>query len=101
MFHNVYYAIFICSTHKELHRLEVIQKIYDRRMSVVQAASVLGISRSQMHRLLNAYEAYGTPGLVSKKRHQPSNRRHSEDIRNSVLDLGRVPINGVHLVDVV
>lgn len=42
-----------------------------------------------MHRLLKAYETEGTLGLVSKKRQQPSNRRHSEDIRNAVLDLVR------------
>lgn len=82
-------SFLITMSQKELHRLEVIEKIHDRRLSVVQAAGVLGISRSQMHRLLKAYEIDGMPGLVSKKRQQPSNRRHSEDLRNAVLDLVR------------
>lgn len=82
-------SFLITMSQKELHRLEVIQKIHDQRLSVVQAASVLSISRSQMHRLLKAYENDGMPGLVSKKRQQPSNRRHSENIRNAVLDLVR------------
>lgn len=36
---------------KELHRLEAIQKIRGRRLSVVQAAELLHLSRSQVHRL--------------------------------------------------
>ena len=68
----------ITMSQKELHRLEVIQKIRDRRLSVVQAAELLGLSRSQLHRLLQAYDHSGAAGLVSKKRSRPSNRRHSE-----------------------
>ncbi|MCB1455993.1 MAG: ISNCY family transposase [Nitratireductor sp.] len=74
---------------KELNRLEAVQKIKDGRLSVVQAAESLGLSRSQMHRLLQAYERDGAPGLVSRKRGQPSNRRHSDEFRNAALDLIR------------
>ncbi|TAV10883.1 ISNCY family transposase [Rhizobium leguminosarum] len=79
----------ITMSQKELHRLEVIQKIRDRRLSVVQAAELLGLSRSQMHRLLQAYDHSGAAGLISKKRSRPSNRRHSEEFRNAALDLIR------------
>ncbi len=79
----------ITMSQKELHRLEVVQKIHDRRLSVVQAAELLGLSRSQVHRLLQAYDCAGAVGLISKKRQQPSNRRHSEDFRNAALDLIR------------
>ena len=74
---------------KELHRLEVIQKIRDQRLSIIQAAELLGLSRSQVHRLLQAYDRFGEAGLVSKKRSRPSNRRHSEEFRNAALDLIR------------
>lgn len=80
-------SFMIIMSQKELHRLEVIQKIRDQRLSVVQAAELLGLSRSQMHRLLQAYDHSGPAGLVSKKRLRPSNRRHSEDFRNAALDL--------------
>lgn len=43
---------------KELHRLEAIQKIRDRRLSVVQAAELCHLSRSQVHRLAEAEERY-------------------------------------------
>jgi predicted transcriptional regulator len=71
---------------KELHRLEAIQKIRDRRLSVVQAAELLHISRSQVHRLL---DRDGAAGLASKKRGRPNNRRHDDTFRNTALDLVR------------
>ncbi|MBB3395324.1 IS30 family transposase [Rhizobium sp. BK060] len=82
-------SFMITMSQKELHRLDVIQKIRDQRLSVVQAAELLDLSRSQVHRLLRAYDRDGPTGLVSKKRTQPSNRRHSEEFRNAALDLIR------------
>jgi hypothetical protein len=73
----------------ELHRLEAVQKIRDRRLSVVQAAELLRLSRAQVHRLLQAYDRDGAVGLVSKKRGRPSNRRHTEEFRNAAVDLVR------------
>ena len=43
----------------------------------------------RVHRLLQAYDLDGPAGLASKKRSQPSNRRHSEEFRNAALDLIR------------
>lgn len=74
---------------KELNRLEAIQKVRDRRLSVIHAAEILGISRSQVHRLLLAYDREGAAGLTSKKRGKPSNRSHSADLKNLVLELVR------------
>lgn len=79
----------IVMSQKELHRLELIQRVRGRRLTVVAAAKLLGLSRSQVHRLLQAYDLAGADGLVSKKRGRPSNRRHSEEFRNLVLDLVR------------
>ena len=39
----------ITMSQKELHRLEVIQKINDRRLSVVQAAELLGLPTRHYH----------------------------------------------------
>ncbi|MFK3667641.1 helix-turn-helix domain-containing protein, partial [Ochrobactrum teleogrylli] len=46
----------ITMSQKELNRLEVIQKIRDRRLTVIQATALLDLSRSQIHRLLQAYD---------------------------------------------
>lgn len=75
-------SFMITMSQRELHRLEVIQKIRDQRLGVVQTIELLGLSRSQVHRLLQAYDHSGAAGLVSKKRARPSNRRHSEEFRN-------------------
>ena len=48
----------VALSQKELHRLEAIQKIRERRLSVVQAAELLSLSRSQIHRLLQAYDRH-------------------------------------------
>jgi transposase len=79
-------SFMITMSQKELHRLDIIQKIRDERLSVVEAAERLGLSRSQVHRLLQAYNRDGPAGLVSKKRSRPSNRRHSEEFRNAALE---------------
>lgn len=79
----------ITMSQKELHRLESVQKIRERRLTVTQAAEQLRLSRSQVHRLLQAYDRNGADGLASKKRGRPSNRRHSEEFRNAALDLVR------------
>jgi transposase len=82
-------SFLIIMSRKELYRLELIQKIREERLSVVQAAERLSLSRSQVHRLLQAYDRDGPAGLVSQKRSRPSNRRHSEEFRNAALDLIR------------
>lgn len=79
----------ITMSQNELHRLEAVQKIRERRLTVTRAAELLHLSRSQVHRLLQAYDRDGANGLVSRKRGRPSNRRHTDDFRNQVLDLVR------------
>lgn len=79
----------ITMSHNELNRLEAIQKIRERRLNVTRAAELLHLSCSQVHRLLQAYDRDGVDGLASKRRGRPSNRRHTEDFRNLVLDLVR------------
>ncbi|RWE18513.1 MAG: ISNCY family transposase [Mesorhizobium sp.] len=79
----------ITMSDKELSRLEALQRVRDRRLSVVHAAEILGISRSQVHRLLKAYDQNGAAGLVSKKRGQPSNRSYGQELKDLVLDLVR------------
>ncbi|MFP3546550.1 helix-turn-helix domain-containing protein, partial [Rhizobium sp. SIMBA_035] len=79
----------IVMSQKELHRLEHIRQVRQGSLTVTRAAELLGLSRSQVHRLLQAYDLDGLDGLVSKKRGRPSNRRHSEDFRNLALDLVR------------
>lgn len=79
----------ITMSQKELNRLKTVQQIRDNQLRVVEAAALLGLSRSQVHRMLQAFDRLGATGLVSGKRGRPSNRRYGEDFRNDVLDIVR------------
>jgi len=72
---------------KELNRLEVMQRVEEKRMRQKAAAEQLGISERQVKRLLRRYRLQGANGLVSKRRGQPSNNQLAEETREKVLDL--------------
>ncbi|MBA4362420.1 MAG: hypothetical protein C0411_17090 [Pseudomonas sp.] len=72
---------------KELSRLEVMQKLEDKRMSQKEAAEVLRVSVRHVKRLLKAYRRSGAKGLISKQRGQPSNDRLPEETRQKALEL--------------
>ena len=72
---------------KELSRLEIIQKLADKRMSQKEAAEQLRRSVRQVKRMLKGYRQEGAKGLVSKRRGRPGNHRLREETRQEVLDL--------------
>lgn len=72
---------------KEIGRLEVMQKLAEKRMSQEEAGKVLGVSTRQVKRLLRAYREQGAQGLVSKRRGRASNNQLSKETRQKVLDL--------------
>jgi len=72
---------------KELSRLEVMQKLEEKRMRQKQAAHLLGLSVRQVKRLLRAYRDHAAQGLVSKRRGRPSNNRLPEETRRQALSL--------------
>ena len=60
---------------KELNRLEVMQRLLERRMSQKAAGRILDLSTRQIKRLLRAYRQKGAAGLVSKHRGRKGNKR--------------------------
>ena len=72
---------------KELSRLEVMQRLTEKRMSQKEAATVLAVSVRHVKRLLRDYRRDGAGGLISKRRGRPSNNRISETKRQRILDL--------------
>ena len=73
----------------ELARLEVLRDLDQRRLTPAAAAQLLGLERRQVFRLLRAYRSAGPPGLISKRRGRPGNRRKPEALRQQVLTLIR------------
>ena len=72
---------------KEISRLEVIQKVITRQLSVSEASQLLGITERQVKRLTRAYRAQGAAGLQSKKRGKLSNNRLSPALKETILQL--------------
>jgi len=69
----------------ELRRLEVLRDVDRDGLPVRTAAQLLGRSERQVWRLLKAFRTEGAPGLISKKRGRPSNRKTSKTVRSAVL----------------
>ena len=70
---------------KEVKRLELVRQVSDAVVSQRTAAQVLGLSERQVRRLQRRYETEGAAGLVSQRRHKPSNRRLPEAFKDEIL----------------
>jgi predicted DNA-binding transcriptional regulator YafY len=76
-------------SHAELGRLEIVNRILERRLSHRAGAESLGISTRQMKRLVARYRARGPDGLVSGKRGRPGNHRLPDLFKEHVVGLVR------------
>jgi transposase len=74
-------------SNQEITRLEVMQRLRDKRLRQKEAAQLLGISIRQVKRLWRAYRKKGVKGLVSARRGKPSNHRLDAGITQQALDL--------------
>jgi transposase len=72
---------------KELTRLEVIQKLEEKRLKQKEAAEILGVSERHIRRLLSAYQQEGESGLISKRRGKRSNNQMQPEIKQQAIDL--------------
>lgn len=75
----------VAMSKKELHRVEMIQRMIDRRLYEKDVAYQLGLSVRQVRRLKKQYLADGAKGLISKKRGKPSNHKYSESFKDLTL----------------
>ena len=79
---------------KELSRLEIMQKLSQKRMNQREAGVMLKLSMRQIKRLLKAYRKQGAAGLVSKHRGRKGNNRLAEDVKKRALDLLKTKYKG-------
>jgi transposase len=79
---------------KELSRVEVMQKLSEKRMSQKEAGAILHVSTRQIKRLLKVYRKKGAMGLVSRQRGRPSHNRLAEDVKKRVLNLLKTKYQG-------
>jgi hypothetical protein len=72
---------------KEISRLEIMQRLKDKRLQQKEAAQLLGLSVRQVKRLWKSYQKEAAKGLVSKKRGRVSNNHLDAGVVQEVLDL--------------
>lgn len=72
---------------RELSRLEVIQRVGNKRLKQREAADLLKLSIRQVKRLLRAYRQRGATALQSKRRGRPSNNHLPEELVSRVGEL--------------
>jgi len=72
-------------SNKELFRLEIIQKVCDKRLTQKNASEILGICKRQIIRLCKYFRCNGPLGLTSKKRGAKSNNYISDEIKERAL----------------
>jgi hypothetical protein len=66
-------------------RLRIMIDLADSRIKAEAAAALMGPSRRYIFRLWRAFAAEGASALSSRKRGRPSNRRHGQTFRRTVL----------------
>lgn len=71
----------------EITRLEIMQRLRDKRLGQKEASRILGISVRQVKRLFQAYKAQGAAGLVSQRRGKSSNNQLDPKTEQEAIDL--------------
>ena len=79
----------VAMSHGEISRFDTLMRVERGALRVEDAATLLGLKRRQIFRLLERLRAEGASGLLSRKRGRPSNRRHSDAFREQILSLVR------------
>jgi len=74
-------------SNREITRLEIMQRLKEKRLTQKEAARMLGISVRHVKRLFRAYKAKGASGLVSQRRSKPSNHQLDPAIVQQAIDL--------------
>ncbi|WP_442789606.1 helix-turn-helix domain-containing protein [Novosphingobium sp. SL115] len=76
-------------SHGELSRHDTLLRFERGELRVEDAAALLGLKRRQVFRLLERMRSDGAAGLISRKRGRPSNRRHSDALREQIVGIVR------------
>jgi len=71
----------------ELSRLEVMQRLEEKRLKQKEAAGMLGLTVRQIKRLVSKYRKHGAGGLISQRRGKPSNNQLKAAEKQKGLDL--------------
>lgn len=74
---------------RELDRKRLLDRAIDRVIRQKDVAEELKVSERHVRRLLHQYREHGPPGLVSRHRGKPSNRKITEEVKMRATTLVR------------
>jgi transposase len=77
----------IIMSQKELGRIEVLQKIMDKKMSQVSGAKLLGISYRQTKRLIRRVREGGISTILHRSRGIPSKKKIKNSLKKRILTI--------------
>ena len=77
----------VMMSERELNRVEVLAQVDDGRLTVANAANMLGLTRRQVFRLLKRYRQDGASAIRHKARGKPPNNRIHRAKRDYALNL--------------
>jgi transposase len=81
-------------TMQDEKRLEIIQRVFRRELTVVEAALVLGVSDRQCYRIKGRVSEQGAKGVVHGNRGRPSKRKIKEKTVKRIVELARGKYRG-------
>ncbi|MDE3179006.1 MAG: helix-turn-helix domain containing protein, partial [Acidobacteriota bacterium] len=79
---------------RELGRVEVLARVRDDKLRLVDAAALMRLSYRQTKRLWRRYREEGAAGLKHRSAGRRSNRAYGEALRGKVLGLVRKKYGG-------
>jgi transposase len=79
----------VTMSERDLRRVEALSEVTSGWRTIASAATALGLSPRQVHRLLRRYREQGASGLAHKARGRPSNNRLRDEVRGRALALVR------------
>jgi hypothetical protein len=74
---------------KEIDRLMIVTQIEGNKITVLEAADLLGLSQRQIYRILKRIKAEGTKGIIHKLRGKKSNRGYSKELKEKMIAIYR------------
>ena len=76
-------------TQEEIHRYQVVQKIFDKNINQQEAAEYLDLSDRQIRRIVHRVRKEGERGVIHRLRGAKGCRRLNDSFKNKVLGLYR------------
>ena len=76
-------------SYREMERINIITRVQQDDLTVVEAAEALGISERQMYRILGRFCTEGEAGLLHRLRGRASNKAYPPEWRSRALRLYR------------